>query len=143
MHYHRIYCSTRSDYPERMRSSILVVLVLLAAGCGGGNAGSDGTGDDGGGTASGADYEVFASEFAYAPPFVIVEKAGTYTISLRNDGTMPHNLTIKGVGETPDVEPGDTGTAELTLKKGTYEYFCSIDSHKQQGMTGTLNVLAP
>jgi plastocyanin len=130
-----------------MRLAVALVLALLAAGCGGG--GSDGNEDDLGlggtdtGTSSGADYEVFASEFAYAPPFLIVNKAGTYTISLRNDGTVTHNLTIKGVGKTPDVEPGDTVTTELTLKKGNYEYFCSIGDHAEQGMTGTLNVLAP
>lgn len=124
-----------------MRSGFLVVLVLLAAGCGGGGS-SDGGADDGGGTSSDADYEVFASEFAFAPPFIIVDKAGTYTISLRNDGTVPHNFTIKGVGKTPDVEPGETATTELTLKKGTYEYICSIAGHAEQGMDGTLNVLA-
>jgi plastocyanin len=130
-----------------MRLPILLVLLLLAAGCGGG--GSDGGEDDLGlggtdtGTSSGADYEVFASEFAYAPPFLIVNKAGTYTVSLRNDGTVTHNLTITGVGKTADVQPGDTATTELTLKKGNYEYFCSIGDHAEQGMDGTLNVLAP
>ena len=128
-----------------MRFPILVVLVVLAAGCGGG---SDGGDDDlrlgtETATSSGADYEVFASEFAFAPPFLIVEKAGTYTISLRNDGTVPHNFTIKGVGKTSDVEPGETMATELTLKKGNYEYFCSIADHAEQGMDGTLNVLAP
>jgi uncharacterized cupredoxin-like copper-binding protein len=126
-----------------VRIPILVVLAFLAAGCGGGNGGSDGAADDGVGTPTGADYEVFASEFAFAPPFIIVNKAGTYTISLRNDGTVPHNFTIKGVGKTPDVEPGETVTTELTVKKGNYEYFCSIAGHAEQGMDGTLNVLAP
>ena len=129
-----------------MRIPILVVLVVLAAGCGGGE--SDGGDDDLGlgaetGTSSGADYEVFASEFAFAPPFLIVDKAGTYTLSLRNDGTVPHNFTLTGIGKVPDVQPGETMTTELTLKKGTYEYFCSIAGHAEQGMDGTLNVLAP
>ncbi len=121
------------------------MLVLLAAGCGGGGDGSsdDVPEDTETGTSSGADYEVFASEFAFAPPFLVVEKAGTYTLSLRNDGIVLHNLTIKGIGNTPDVRPGETGTTELTLKQGTYEYFCSIADHAEQGMDGTLNVLAP
>ena len=128
-----------------MRFPILVVLVVLAAGCGGG---SDGGDDDlrlgtETATSSGADYEVFASEFAFAPPFLIVDKAGTYTLSLRNDGTVPHNFTLTGIGKVPDVQPGETMTTELTLKKGTYEYFCSIADHAEQGMDGTLNVLAP
>ena len=121
---------------------LALTLVVLAAGCGeGGGSSDDGLGNVETGTSSGADYELFASEFSFAPPFLVVEKAGTYSISLRNDGTLPHNFTIKDVGKTPDVQPGETTTAELTLKAGNYEYFCSIGDHAEQGMTGTLNVL--
>jgi plastocyanin len=126
-----------------MRTALALALAVLAAGCGGG--GGDGSGDPLAnvetGTSSGADYELFASEFSFAPPFLVIEKAGTYTISLRNDGTVPHNFTVKDVGKTADVQPGETATAELTLKAGNYEYFCSIGDHADQGMTGTLNVL--
>ena len=127
-----------------MRSALALTLVVFAAGCGGGGgSGDDVMGATETGTSSGADYELFASEYAFAPPFLVVEKAGTYTISLRNDGTVPHNFTIKGLGKTPDVQPGETATTELTLKKGNYEYFCSLGDHAEQGMDGTLNVLAP
>jgi plastocyanin len=126
-----------------MRTALALTLVALAAGCGEGGSGSGagGIGNVETGTSSGADYELFASEFAFAPPFLVVEKAGTYSISLRNDGTVPHNLTIKGIGKTPDVQPGETVTTELTLKTGGFEYFCSIGDHAAQGMSGTLNVL--
>ena len=127
-----------------MRGAVALGLVVLAAGCGGGGDASDDVpGGTEAGTSSGADYELFASEFAFAPPFLVVEKAGTYRLSLRNDGNVPHNLTIKGVGNTPDVRPGETTTVELTLKHRSYEYFCSIADHAEQGMDGTLNVLAP
>lgn len=125
-----------------MRAALALTLLVLAAGCGGGDGGGgDVLGNTETGTSSGADYELFASEFAFAPPFLVIDKPGTYTISLRNDGTVPHNFTIKGVGKTPDVQPGDTVTTELTLKKGAYRYFCSIGDHAEQGMDGTLNVL--
>jgi plastocyanin len=125
-----------------MRRSVLLVLVLLAAGCGGSGGADDSSGgaDDSGGASSGADYEVFASEFAFAPPFLVVDKPGTYTFSLRNDGTLPHNMTIEGVGKTPDVEPGDTASVELTLKPGLYQMFCSIGDHRAQGMDGQVTV---
>ena len=126
-----------------MRRRLALAFVLLLAGCGDGSSGGtgDGLGNVETGTSSGADYELFASEFSFAPPFLVVEKAGTYTLSLRNDGTVPHNFTIKDVGKTPDAGPGETVTAELTMKPGNYEYFCSIGDHAEQGMTGTLNVL--
>ena len=135
--------SKRSDYPEHMRRVLALTLVLLAAGCGGGGSGGsdDGLGNIETGTSSGADFELFASEFSFAPPFLVFEKAGSYSISLRNDGNVPHNFTIEGVGKTPDVQPGETTTVELTLKVGNFEYLCTIADHAEQGMTGTLNVL--
>jgi len=127
-----------------MRKALLFGLVLLAAGCGGGG---DGSSDDTDGGAfvpeSGADYEVFASEFSFAPPFLVVDMPGTYTFAVRNDGMVPHNFTIKGVGGTEDAQPGETKIAELTLdKEGTYEIVCTIAGHEAQGMFGTLNVSA-
>ena len=126
-----------------LKPSLALALVLLAAGCGGGGGGggADAVTETAFTTQSGADFELFASEFSFAPPFLAFEKAGTYSISLRNDGTLPHNFTIEGVGKTPDVQPGETATTELTVKAGNYEYFCSIGDHAEQGMTGTLNVL--
>ena len=120
---------------------LALALVVLAAGCGEGTGGGGDLGTETG-TSSGADYELFASEFSFAPPFLVFEKAGTYSISLRNDGTLPHNFTIEGVGKTPDVQPGETVTADLTFKAGNFEFFCSVGDHRAQGMIGTLNVLA-
>jgi len=128
-----------------MRKLLLLGLVVVAAGCGGGGDGSgDGVGDDEPfKPASGADYEVFASEFSFAPPFLVLDKPGTYTFAVRNDGSVPHNFTIKGIGGTEDAQPGETKTVELTLDKaGTYEIVCTIPGHEAQGMFGTLNVTA-
>ena len=83
--------------------SLGLALVVLAAGCGEGTGGGGGIDNTETGTSSGADYELFASEFSFAPPFLVIEKAGTYSISLRNDGTLPHNFTIdrKSTRRTP------------------------------------------
>jgi uncharacterized cupredoxin-like copper-binding protein len=32
-------------------------------------------------------------------------------------------------------------TTDLTFKAGNFEFFCSVGDHREQGMTGTLNVL--
>lgn len=119
-------------------------VVLVAAGCGGGGGEGSSVGDDEPfEPASGADYEVFASEFAFAPPFLVLDKPGTYTFAVRNDGNLPHNFTVKGVGGTEDAQPGETKTVELTLDKaGAYEIVCTIGDHEAQGMFGTLNVTA-
>ncbi len=111
-----------------------LALVLLAAGCGGGN-------DTAATTEAGAapvDFEVFASEYAFAPPFVIFDTPGTYTLSLRNDGFEPHNLTIEGQAATADVQPGDTGSVTVTLKPGAYPMLCTI--HRSEAMDGEVVV---
>jgi plastocyanin len=127
------------------RTPILVAaLALSLAGCGGGSGDSGGLdlGDTDTGTSSGADYEFFASEYSFAPPFQSIDKPGTYTFSVRNDGNEPHNFTIKGVGGTENAAPGETKTVELTVKPGNYEIICTVDNHEQEGMFGTLNVAA-
>ena len=123
---------------------LLAVTTALLGGCGGGGGGDGGIdlGDTDTGTSSGADYELFASEYAFAPPFLSLDKPGTYTFSIRNDGNEPHNFTIKGVGGTQDAQPGETKMVELTLKAGNYEIICTVDAHEAQGMFGTLNVAA-
>lgn len=121
-----------------MRMLFLLGLVVVAAGCGGAGEADD----EPFVPASGADYEVFASEFAFAPPFLVVDKPGTYTFAVRNDGSVPHNFTVKGVGGTKDAQPGSTEIVELTLKAGNYEIVCTVGDHEQQGMYGTLNVVA-
>jgi plastocyanin len=122
---------------------LALALVLLAAGCGGGGSGDDSGGlpEASEGTTSGADYELFASEYSFAPPFLALEKPGTYTFSIRNDGNEPHNFTIKGLGGTENAQPGETKIVELTVKVGTVEFVCTL--HEAEGMFGTLNVSQP
>lgn len=122
-----------------MRSALALALILVAAGCGGGNdaaTGSTAATTEAGGAP--VDFEVFASEYAFAPPFVIFDMPGTYTISLRNDGFEPHNLTIEGQGTTNDIQPGDTGSVTVTLKPGVYTMLCTI--HKAEAMDGEVVV---
>jgi uncharacterized cupredoxin-like copper-binding protein len=71
-------------------------------------------------------------------------KAGSYTFKVANMGSFTHNLTFEGPGlehkATDNISPGSAGEVTVTLQKGTYDAYCSIDSHKQQGMDLTLKV---
>jgi len=71
-------------------------------------------------------------------------KAGKVTIDYTNMSPLSHNLTIEAtggkiLGATPTFQ-GATKTLTLTLKAGTYKYFCSVPGHRQAGMEGTLTV---
>jgi len=69
---------------------------------------------------------------------------GTYTFKAENQGSFPHNLTINGPGvdteATPTMDPGDSAELTVTLQKGSYEVWCSVDSHKEEGMDLTIDV---
>jgi len=70
-------------------------------------------------------------------------KAGVVTITMANMAPEQHNVTIaqgsKVLGATPTFQ-GGTRTLKLTLKPGTYTFYCSVPGHRQAGMEGTLTV---
>ena len=75
----------------------------------------------------------------------LTAKAGTVTISFTNSSPLAHNLTVQQgtsgpvLGATPTFS-GGTKTLKLTLKAGTYTYYCSVPGHRAGGMQGTLTV---
>jgi plastocyanin len=74
---------------------------------------------------------------------VLKAKAGKVTIRYTNSSGITHDVRIrKGsrkLGGTKVISKGTTSTT-LTLKKGTYTFYCSIPGHEQAGMKGTLRV---
>ena len=69
--------------------------------------------------------------------------AGDVTIEYTNDGGLPHNVTLEGSGVDGEATETITeGSTELTvnLEPGEYTFYCSVDSHRDQGMEGTIVV---
>jgi len=72
-------------------------------------------------------------------------KAGKVTIVMANakDAGIQHGIAVEGKGVDKDgtpAPPGGTSTVTVTLKRGTYEFYCPVDGHRQQGMEGKLVV---
>ena len=141
-------------------ATILVAVALLAAACGGGSSGSSGSsgGSSSGGSSGGSSASTGTSGSSSASGSTIVEKefsitpatitasAGS-TLTVQNSGTVGHNLVIadstgKILAQTTAIQPGQSGSLTLpsTVTAGTYQAYCSIPGHKQQGMTATLTV---
>ena len=63
---------------------------------------------------------------------------GDYTFKIQNQGSFPHNLTIKGPGvdskASPTLGAGESGSLTVALQKGSYELWCSVPGHKDKGM---------
>jgi plastocyanin len=69
--------------------------------------------------------------------------AGNVTIVMTNPSSMPHDIAIQGNGVDFTgnvVSDGGTSTVSADLQPGTYTFLCTVDSHAQAGMKGTLTV---
>jgi plastocyanin len=73
--------------------------------------------------------------------------AGPITISMTNMSGVPHNLALQvGTGPTGQIlgatpiSPKGTHSIKVTLKAGTYTFFCQVPGHRAAGMFGTLTV---
>ena len=71
-------------------------------------------------------------------------KTGKYVFDAVNKGQTTHALMITGPGikmaMTKDIQPGQSATLAVTLKKGAYDVFCPIPGHKALGMNVNINV---
>jgi len=74
----------------------------------------------------------------------LTAKAGNVSIAFTNMASLAHNLTVASasgavVGATPTFQ-GGARTLSLSLKRGTYKFYCTVPGHRMAGMEGTLTV---
>ncbi len=94
-------------------------------------------GGGGGGGAKSVTIQAGANgSLAFSPSNVSVKTGGTVTV--KNVSSVSHTFTISGQGIDVTVTPGQSQTVNITLKPGTYPFFCRF--HQASGMTGTLTV---
>lgn len=93
-------------------------------------------------SSSAQEFTVTGSEFKYDVSTINVKVGQPVTITFKNAGTFPHNLTIKDLNiATKTIQPGESDSITFTPSKtGSFEYMCTVDSHAEKGMTGTLVV---
>jgi plastocyanin len=71
--------------------------------------------------------------------------AGRVTVEMPNVSGVSHNIAIQQgangavLGASPFTTKG-TATVSVSLKPGTYTFFCQAPGHRQAGMLGTLTV---
>jgi len=72
---------------------------------------------------------------ASAPP-------GSIKFVMPNKAPIQHNIALKGAvtGAGPIVGSGGTSSFTVTLKPGTYTFYCQVPGHEAGGMKGTLTV---
>lgn len=101
-----------------------------------------------------------ATSLQYFPSIFEIQKNKPITIVFRNNDTIEHDIQIHNISYSSSEEnshQNHTSTENSTLhlhadakssskmiltplKSGTYEYYCTIADHKENGMRGTLIV---
>jgi nitrite reductase (NO-forming) len=82
---------------------------------------------------------VTLAEFSITPKVLEVEPGRPVILTVKNDGTMPHDLvTTTGKG-TPLMEPGTSQELDLGLVDGNQEGWCSVPGHREAGMIMTFH----
>ena len=70
--------------------------------------------------------------------------AGSYTITVDNQGRATHNLIVEkdgaNVAKSDTLAPGASGTVTVDLQPGSYVFYCGIGNHRAMGMEVTVNV---
>ncbi|MGV9308724.1 MULTISPECIES: hypothetical protein [unclassified Nonomuraea] len=64
-------------------------------------------------------------------------RPGSVTFRIKNVGSHPHGLSIRGPGVSRTsmiVPPGGRTALTVTLKHGRYLLWCPVDQHRQRGM---------
>lgn len=84
---------------------------------------------------------VTGSSFKFDPTEIKIAKGEKVKIILKNSGGV-HDLKIDGLNVgTKVINAGATDSFEFTADKTeTFEYYCSVGNHRQQGMVGKLIV---
>jgi plastocyanin len=103
------------------------------------------TGHASGGGQVGQTIQVQEKEFRIVLPALKTLPPGDYELDVKNVGKAPHDLVIEGGDlthdvKTPTIEPGGEAKLTVTLSKGEYTLYCSIDGHRKLGMLAKIAV---
>lgn len=85
--------------------------------------------------------KVLGANFKFDPAEITVKKGEKVRLTLKG-GDMLHDWVVDELGlATAKIKAGEVTSIEFTpTKVGTFEYYCSVGSHRAMGMVGNLIV---
>jgi nitrite reductase (NO-forming) len=83
--------------------------------------------------------EVDAVDLGYAPTELSVDKAGTYAVTMKNTGQIPHDITFAD-GTQGVANAGESVTVNVSVPESGITFLCSIPGHADAGMQGAITV---
>lgn len=87
------------------------------------------------------EFTVTGQNFSFTPSLITVKKGDKVKITFNNVNGF-HDFKIDEFGVAiPQKQSPDTEVLEFTANKtGSFEYYCSVGSHRAMGMKGILKV---
>jgi uncharacterized cupredoxin-like copper-binding protein len=127
---------------------VLILVGVVGCGAGGGGAGGGGGAEDDQAPSRAKEsvvktIQVKETEFRLKPAKITLEKPGTYVFKAVNSGETVHALEVEGQGieeKTNEIKPAQNAELKVKLATGTYELYCPVDGHKEEGMEGKVIV---
>lgn len=86
-------------------------------------------------------FTIAGSPFAFSPNKISVKKGDTVRINFTNTQGF-HDLTVDGYNvKTKQINAGQSEIVEFVANKaGIFKFYCSVGTHEEQGMVGSLTV---
>jgi plastocyanin len=84
---------------------------------------------------------ISGSDYTFAPTAITVKKGEKTRIVFKNNGGM-HDFVVDELGiKTAVINGGEEDFVEFTPEKvGTFEFYCSVMTHRTMGMVGKITV---
>ena len=87
------------------------------------------------------EFTVEAKNFAFVPSIINVKKGDRVKITFKNtQGFHDFKIDEYSVAAAQTKSPAEEVLEFTADKVGTFEYYCSVGSHRAMGMKGTLKV---
>lgn len=87
------------------------------------------------------EFVVDGNNYEFSPTKIEVNKGDTVKITFKDNDGM-HNLVVDGYNVKTNIIKGGTEDSIQFVadKSGTFEYYCSVGNHKEEGMVGSFIV---
>jgi plastocyanin len=86
-------------------------------------------------------FTVSGSNFSFSPKEIKVKKEDKVKIMFKNTGGTHNWVLDEFSAKTAEIEDGESAEVTFTAdKSGTFEFYCSVGSHRAMGMKGNLIV---
>lgn len=86
------------------------------------------------------EFTVDGTNFKFSPELVSVKKGDTVRIKFVNSQGFHDFVIDEFKVATPQIREGEAVVEFVADKAGSFEYYCSVGSHRAMGMKGTLQV---